>query len=210
MANITADMLVEHLYNNKLPQVYRNLDVEQRPIKKPLYRYLQSLIIGGGDSLIKDIEGLLYLIDPEKCPDVFLPMFLQSFGIEYNEDIDSVYQRKLISNIGELVKRRGTYSCVKYLAKVLTGMDVEITREESEETGVTIKVTLLAETLDQVNSLDISTKVLERYLTSYVPFWVLPVKIDSTVKAQEVNFSVYTGVVIVNTISHDLVPKDVR
>lgn len=210
MANITAEMLVNHLYNNKLPQIYRNLDLEQLPIKQPLYRYLQSLIIGGSSDLIKDIEGLLYLVDPETCPDVFLPLFLQSFGIEFNEDIDAVYQRKLVSNIGELVKRRGTYSCVKYLAKVLTGMDVNITREENEEEGVTVTVTLLAETLDQVTNLDISTKVLERYLTSYIPFWLLPIKVDSFIKTQNIQFKMNTVFSVSYYSKYDLVPPEVR
>lgn len=194
---------IDHLYYKKLPEIYRIEDLKQTP-STPLYRYLKSLGEGGFKEVISDIEGLYNLIDPSKCPDAILPFFMESFGLSYYEDIDPVYQRKLVSNIGELVKRRGTYSCVRYLARALTGMTVDMDRLQ-EENNVTLNVYLEAETADQVANLDVGVLVLEKYLKYWVPFW-LNVKVMPKLKTQFIESTSYTTGAVSHSNSYKIIP----
>ena len=99
--------LLHTLYNRKLPEIYRE---EDSKIKYPLKRYLESLVEGGFKGAIEDIEGLLLLTDPKSIPESLFPYLCESFGLEYFPDIDVTYQRKFLNNLGELIRRRGTFS----------------------------------------------------------------------------------------------------
>ena len=67
---ITSKSMLDLLYNRKLPQIYRD---EDKKLGYPLKRYLESLIDGGFCGSIKDIEGLMLLIDPETIPEEYFP-----------------------------------------------------------------------------------------------------------------------------------------
>ena len=209
MATLSAKQLLDHLYYHKLPQVYRDADKELKSY--PLYRYLGSLIEGGYAEALTDINNLLNLVDPQKCPEEFLPYFCNSFGLEYFEDIDSGYQRKMLANIGEVIKRRGTYSCVRFLVRVLTGMDVEleyIRGEYNEVEGRHLIVTLLASSLDQINNMDTNRAVVERYIQTQIPYYIYP-HIYSRVATQEVKFNVYRKNAITYYASYKIAPRTV-
>jgi len=202
---ITSEQLLKHLYYNKLPQVYRDMDDKLKT--RPLYRYLSSLIEGGYSEVIKDINNLLDLVDPEKCPEEFLPYLCRSFGLEYFEDIDPIYQRRFLLNIGEIIKRRGTHSCIRFLVRVLTGLDVELQyiRGEFEgNNGRHLIVTLLAETLEQVVNIDTSVFVVERYLQTQLPYYIYP-HVSSRVATQKVQTVVYRKNALTTHTAYDLV-----
>ena len=146
--SITSKSLLDHLYYKKLPQIYRDEDAK---LKYPLKRYLESLIDGGFCGSIKDIEGVMLLIDPETIPEKFFPYLYESFGLEYFPDIDISYQRKFLMNIGELIKRRGTFSSVQYLIKVLTGLEAELSLENNN-----LNIVLHAKDLEQIDSIETS------------------------------------------------------
>ena len=161
-----SKQILDHLYFNKLPQIYRDKDYS---VDLSFKKYLSSLSEGGMSPVIVDIDGVLDLVDPEKCPVEFLPFLFKSFGLEYFEDIDPSYQRKLLLNIGELMKRRGTYSCVKLLSQVLTGLEAELS---SGVTSKDLNVELQARTVEEVINVDSSVNVLKRYLSQYIPYYV--------------------------------------
>ena len=205
--SVTYDKVLEHLYYNCLPEVYRIEDLKQKP-KLPLYRYLQSVAESAFKESISDIEGLMFLVDPKDCPEVFLPYLLKCFGFDYFEDIDPKYQRKLIASIGELVKRKGTCSGVRYLARVLTGLDARLSTRDVDGRNV-LTVELLFDTLEQVDNLDNDIKSVERYIEYFVPFWVLPVTVTSSIRVQELREKNYIGSAMTCYTSYNLVPKGV-
>lgn len=172
---IASEQLLNHLYYNKLPQVYRDMDDMLRT--RPLYRYLSSLIEGGYSEVIKDINNLLDLVDPEKCPEEFLPYLCRSFGLEYFEDIDPVYQRRFLMNIGEIKKRRGTHSCVRYLIRVLTSLDVDLSykreyNEDKGENGRWLYAELQAVKIEDILQIETSIKVIERFVGGQLPYYI--------------------------------------
>ena len=135
----------------------------------PLKRYLESLIAGGYYDSIIDIEGILFLVDPMTVPEEYFPYLCESFGFKYFPDIDIYYQRKFLSNLGELNRRKGTYSCVQYLAKALTGLDSELKLED----GV-LHIIVLAKNVEQLNNINTSMKVIERYIENQIPYFISP------------------------------------
>lgn len=169
----SSEQLLDHLYYKKLPQVYRDMDAMLKTY--PLKRYLASLIEGGYSEVLKDTDGILDLVDPEKCPSKFLPYLCESFGLEYFEDMDDTYQRRFLVNIGEILKRRGTYACVRYLVRVLTGLDVDLRYERGyneDKYGRWLFVELQGVNIDQILQIDTSIKVIERYVGTQIPYFI--------------------------------------
>ena len=186
---MTSTDLINHLYYKKLPQIYRDMDTSL--MTKPFYRYLSALIDGGYAEALSDVDNLLDLIDPQKCPGEFLPMLCSSFGLTYFEDINPIYQRKFLQNIGEITRRRGTYSCVKFIAKVLTGLDVELGYERNS-TGRHLTVMLLAKTLEDISNIDTSINVIARYIQTQIPYYITT-HINSRVASQNIENKLYTA-----------------
>lgn len=170
---ITSKDLLTLLYDRKLPQVYRD---EDKSLGLPLKRYLESLIDGGYRGTIEDIESMAYLVDPEKIPDKFLPYLCESFGLTYFPDIDTSYQRKFLMNIGEVIKRRGTFSSIHYMIRVLTGLEselsVEITEDDQGRSRYALNVVLLANSVAQLSEIELSMKVVADYIQANVPYYI--------------------------------------
>ena len=144
------------------------------------------MIDGGFCGSIEDIEKVLHLIDPEKIPEEFLPYLFESFGLEYFPDIAVTYQRKFLLNLGELMRRRGTFSGVRFLTKVLTGLESELSYENGE-----LKIVLLAQTLGQIDNIETSMYVIENFLKTQVPYFVNPT-ISSRVDIQILSSKSYS------------------
>lgn len=179
MPSITSETMLNLLYERKLPQVYR---YEDSKIKLPLKRYLESLIEGGYCGSIEDIEGMLSLIDPMTIPDEYFPYLCESFGLTYFPDIDISYQRKFLANIGEINKRRGTFSCVQFLIKVLTGLNCDLSYYEGEyngQEGNYLFIDLQATNMGELNSIDTSMAVIGDYIRTHIPYYVSPVMSSS-------------------------------
>lgn len=197
---------LDYMYYSKLPEVYRTYD---EPLGKPLYRFLQALFEGGIAPLVNKfqygeehdpsdtdkinvggLENLLELVDPQTCPDSFLPYYCKSFGLEWFPDLAKTtigmanhdyYNRTFLCNVGEIIRRRGTESCVKFIAKVLTGMDVELNYTrifDEEDTTKTVErklnVNMIARSSEDVANVGISSEVIERYIASQIPYYITP------------------------------------
>ena len=180
---ITSKSMLDLLYYKKLPQIYRD---EDKKLGYPLKRYLESLIDGGFCGSIKDIEGLMNLIDPETIPEEFFPYLYESFGLEYFPDIKVSYQRKFLLNIGELVRRRGTFSNVHFLIKVLTGLDSDLSFSNDN-----LNVVLLARTMEQVDNIETSMYIISNFIKTQIPYFITPV-ITSRIASQTISSKSYS------------------
>jgi phage tail-like protein len=165
---------VDFLYN-KLPAVYRE---EDSKLGSPLYRYLQSLSEGGFEKALSDVDGFLSLVDPETCPDEIFPYLYESFGLPYYQDIDISYHRRFLSNIGALMKRRGTNRAVKYLVSTLTGFDVVLSYDRRYEDDVCVgrflNIAFLVDTIEEAIMVKPSAKVIEQFIKTEIPFYITP------------------------------------
>lgn len=203
--------LTDFMYYQKLPEVYRVFD---EPLGKPLYRYLQSMLEGGYADLVNNttkgyrgIENLLELIDPRTCPDEFLPYYCKSMGIDWFPDLiteerGTYYLRTFLCNVGEIYKRRGTDSVVRYIAKVLTEMDVKLRYERVFNSDRTTKARILwvelqAHTQEEINKVGISSKVIKRYVDTQIPYYITSaiiymLRFNSLVSRYNANFVIST------------------
>ena len=188
--SFTSEDLLQYAYYRCLPEVYRDADAE---IGSPLYRYLSSIILGGMDLSLTDINNLLRIVDPEKCSSEVFPVLYNSFGLEYYPDIDIKYHRKFLMNYGELKKRKGTYSCIKFLARVLTSMDTKLSYLRGEYNGVTgrhLIVELQAANLEDLAHIDTNMLVVQQFVGSFVPYYITP-HVIGAVATQELDVSNY-------------------
>ena len=171
MAVTSADLL-DYLYNRCLPGIYREEDAD---IGKPLYRYLQSIILGGYDLAIQDIDNIIKLVDPETCPEQFFPILYESFGLTYYPDVDMKYHRKFLMNYGELRRRKGTYSCIRFLVRVLTRMDVKLDYLRGNyggELGRHLIVSIQAKTVEELLNLDTDVSIVSKFIEFFTPYYI--------------------------------------
>lgn len=192
---ITSESLINHLYFKKLPQVYRD---EDSKIKYPLKRYLESLAEGGFSSAIKDIEGTSILSDPKNIPEELFPYLCGSFGLEYFPDIEVIYQRRFLSNLGELVKRRGTYSSIHFLIRALTGLECELTLD-----GNNLSIVLLVKSVEQTFLVEPSIRIANNYIRSQIPYYINPIFFSRLV-ATVIDSKSYSHSAIVLTKKYNL------
>lgn len=122
MSRIKADEYLEYLYG-RLPTQWRLLDQEEG---LPLYNYLKVIVYGGLEKNIDLANKFTELTDPVRCPSPFFPTLYESIGLKYDWGISEVYQRRVFQNIGELMRRRGSYNSIRYLIRVLTGMECNL------------------------------------------------------------------------------------
>ena len=109
----------------KLPKIYR-IEDSKPEINLTLKRYLQSLDKGGIQTLFSEMLALYDLFDVNKCPKEVLPILGKLFGYNYIDEVDEKTQRKIISNIAELYKRKGTKSVVKFISREFTMGDTRM------------------------------------------------------------------------------------
>lgn len=114
----------EFLYK-RLPEVYRTADSEIG-VDYTLKRYLSALDEGGIQTLFSEMFSLYDLFDVYKCPREVLPLLGRLLGYNYIEEVDERTQRKIISNLAELYKRKGTKSVVKFISREFTGGDTKM------------------------------------------------------------------------------------
>lgn len=173
MSAFTGSDLADFLYYKKLPPLYRNKDAEEGNLA--LYRYLHACIEGGFNDFLEQAAKMTDLIDPWKCPAEYLPYLYASFGLPYFEDIGEYYNRRFLSNVGELLKRRGTIGGIRYLVRTLTGMESEINyrREtEGEEQGRYLDVFPHFPDVTSLAEVEVTSYTINRFLDLHVPFYI--------------------------------------
>lgn len=127
MSRIKVDEYLEYLYG-RLPTQWRLLDQEEG---LPLYNYLKVIVYGGMEKNIDLANKFTELTDPVRCPSPFFPTLYESIGLKYDWGISEIYHRRVFQNIGELMRRRGSYNSIRYLIRVLTGMECNLDYQRS-------------------------------------------------------------------------------
>ena len=160
----------EYLFS-KYPNVYRDMD-SNRLLEKFTYALTDPAV-----PLIEKIERMYELLSADDCPDEVVHTFYSNFGGEFYAGISLEYQRKFLLNVMDVIKRRGTFECVRYLVSATTGLNVELMYLED---GVDargwvrriLRVTLLARTLDDSRNMDTSIAVVTELLKGQLPFYL--------------------------------------
>ena len=172
-----SEQFGDYLYH-RLPKVYRDYDVAiDRRVKTDsgeevkrfytLQEYLYSFADGGFKPLLEDLEAIITLIDPMQCPEQFLPIMLQHFGLDFIEDIPVKFQRRLIQNTVTLYKKKGTIPAVAFLARELSGFDVTI--EETERGDVEFALVKLNAYENEDAELLLAQEIVQRYIHLFLP-----------------------------------------
>ena len=91
-----------------------------------LKRYLGVLGEFGIQKLFNEIMKLYDIWDLDKCPAELLPDLAGTLGFKFLDEIPSSIQRRILSNLIELYKRKGTYSCLNYIAREIMQVDTHI------------------------------------------------------------------------------------
>ena len=170
-----ATQFGEYLYS-RLPKVYRDYDVkiERKNVEtqqietfRTLEEYLKSFALGGFQPLLEDLEAIINLVDPLKCPAQFLPYLLRHFGLDYIDDIPEKFQRRLVQNVVTLYKKKGTIPAVAFLARELSGFGVTI--EEKSDGTIEFALVKLNAYEDEDAELLLAQDVVQRYIHLFLP-----------------------------------------
>lgn len=114
---------------NKLPEIYRVADFREG--NNTLLRYLSALDEGGIENLKQDILTLYSIMSIEKAPTEAIPLLGNMLGFNYIQDLDDRTQRKIVENLAELYKRKGTKSVIHFIAREFTEGVVKIVETEN-------------------------------------------------------------------------------
>lgn len=112
--------LGKYLYE-LLPHTYK---VGDETTDYTLRRYIEALN-GGFGTVMREAQEIVNLIDVERVPERFLPYIANMCGIEFDKDIDTDLQRKILVNIVDIYKRKGTKEVIKFVAREITGIDAD-------------------------------------------------------------------------------------
>lgn len=169
MAKFTAEQLFNHLYNKRLPQVYREADIDAQYCLK---RFLQAMIEGGFTDAIKSADEIVSLTDPLKCPDEIFPYLFKSFGYTYSADIPMIYQRKILNNHGELFRKRGSIEYIYILTRILTGFECSVEIKRVNGVRVLTVTMFVDNSVTSVESQYYITLVKKFVSDGYIPFYL--------------------------------------
>lgn len=211
MSSFTGQELADFLYYKKIPPLYRNADSEVTE-KQDLYRYLQSVIQGAFNGTLEQIAALTDLVNPQSCPVEYLPYLYQSFGFPYFEDIGEYYNRRFLASVGELLRRRGTIGGVRYLVRVLTGMESDISYERLTEGTIIGRVLNVFPRFPDVTSLaeiEVTTYTIKRFLELYLPFYIR-VNFFPFIEIQHLDTDIYNNVSFANVLTQYILKERER
>lgn len=218
--------LTDFMYYRKLPEFYRQFD---SPLGKPLYRFLQSMyesgyavIVDSNDKKLRGIDGLLNLVDPEKCPEEYLPYYCKSLGIPWFPDLITenapqgrdkyYYIRTFLCNIGEIYKRRGTESVVLYIAKMLTEMEVKLKYQRVLLPDGTTKARILwvdvqARDEEELRNVTFNANIVKRFIDTQIPYYITSVVVYSL--KRDINFGKYHAFCSTKVVKQAIIPEPI-
>lgn len=113
-----------YLYN-RLPEMYRREDAKDG-IDFALKRYLEVLDKGGLQLLFGELLTLYDLFDVDTCPKEVLPLISRLLGYNFIDEVDEFMQRKIVSNLVEIYKRKGTKSVIDFITREFTHFDTKV------------------------------------------------------------------------------------
>lgn len=113
---------ISSLLYDKLPEVYRKADA-QPEVDYALKRYLEALSDGGITPVFQEILALYDILEVDKCPKEVLPLLGKLLGYNYIHEVDENTQRKIVANLIEIYKRKGTKSVISFITREFTQYD---------------------------------------------------------------------------------------
>nr|DAI99404.1 MAG TPA: tail protein [Caudoviricetes sp.] len=116
----------KYLYES-LPAIYRLEDIHQ---SYTLKRYLDVL----GDYMnfvCNETENIMDLYDVDKMPVNFLKRYASLFDFPLYEDMPEALQRRLLSNLVPILRRKGTREVIEFVAREVTGCDINVIEGDS-------------------------------------------------------------------------------
>jgi phage tail-like protein len=204
---LNKELFTLYVYN-LMPEIYRTEDAKNDYVLK---RFIASLVDGGYAHMIDKLNGFTGITNAETCPENLFPYLFESRGLTYQKSIDTKYQRKILANLGELNKRRGTYASIRYLVKALTNLEIEMENEKLYSGGHIIQrnfhIRLLVDSLQQVVNMENSVLVVQNYIESQVPYNITPLVV-AAVKVQILKNEMYRGTAISYGKSYILKPSN--
>ena len=114
----------DYLYS-RLPEMYRREDAKDG-IDFALKRYLEVLDKGGLQLLFGELLTLYDLFDVDTCPKEVLPLISRLLGYNFIDEVDEFMQRKIVSNLVEIYKRKGTKSVIDFITREFTHFDTKV------------------------------------------------------------------------------------
>ena len=114
----------DYLYS-RLPEMYRREDAKDG-IDFALKRYLEVLDKGGLQLLFGELLTLYDLFDVDTCPKEVLPLISRLLGYNFINEVDEFMQRKIVSNLVEIYKRKGTKSVIDFITREFTHFDTKV------------------------------------------------------------------------------------
>ena len=79
-----------------------------------------------GDSIRFQLLGLDYQLDPETATDAMLGYLAGWFGFTFDTSVDADLVRRLLQQVGPIIRTRGTAASLAALLEVLSDSDVTI------------------------------------------------------------------------------------
>lgn len=153
----------KYLFDN-LPGFYKVHDNENDNI---LERTLSNIEEFGIEPIAREIDEIDNLIDIDNCPVENLPYLFNMIGLPFEPDIPEKFQRIILKNGSILNQRKGTKSCLEFLAKELSGANSEIFISLKDE----IKIVLLNLNIyeEQAEALLVAQDVINKYMKNFIP-----------------------------------------
>ena len=116
----------KYLYES-LPAVYKMEDVHQ---DFTLKRYLD--VLGHYMNFVcVETSEIANLHDVDKMPVNFLRRYASLFDFPLYEDMPEELQRKLLSNLVPILRRKGTREVIEFVAREVTGCDINVIEGDS-------------------------------------------------------------------------------
>lgn len=124
---------------NRFPPRYLDADVEQ---DYSLKRYLDALAEGGFKYSVEELNGITYLIDPEKTPYEVLILLYEQYGLEIFHGVPEMYLRMLLPYLSLIYNKKGSIEAVEYLSTVLSGtrVETEVIYDEYDNADLNVKL----------------------------------------------------------------------
>ena len=151
---------------NRFPPKYREDDVDQN---YALRRFIQASSEGGFKHAIEDVNGITYLIDPDRVNSNVLPILFKQYGLEIFNGIPEEYLRYLLPKLGEAWSKKGSLSVIEFITSSLSGIKTSTEVDYDEQDNPLVKVKF--EMDYNIGDYFPNTKQFEKLLVNFLPFY---------------------------------------
>lgn len=151
---------------NRFPLKYREDDIKENFALK---RYLEALSDGGYKHTIEEINGITYLIDPDKVQADVLPILFKQYGLEVFNGVPENYLRYLLPRLGEAWSKKGSLSVAEFITSSLSGIKTttNVTYDSSDNPIIDVKLEMDYNIGDYFPDVE----QFKRLLSNFTPFY---------------------------------------